>query len=62
MITVCGWARETRLAAKDTLLFVKLVDGSNAFPLQVVIENTVPNWEDVKKAKIGYSFRLTGKL
>ena len=29
-ITVVGWARETRLQAKDTLLFVKLVDGSNA--------------------------------
>lgn len=44
VITVCGWARETRLAAKDTIVFVKLTDGSNAHPLQVVIENTVKNW------------------
>jgi asparaginyl-tRNA synthetase len=62
VVTVTGWARETRLAAKDSLLFVKLIDGSNTEPLQVVIEKTIPNWEDVKKAKIGYSFKLTGKI
>ena len=44
VITVCGWARKTRPAMKDTLLFVELVDGSNAVPLQVVIESTVKNW------------------
>jgi hypothetical protein len=43
-VTVVGWARETRLQAKDTLLFVKLVDGSNNTPLQVVIENKIANW------------------
>ena len=62
MITVSGWAREARLAAKDTIVFVKLVDGSNTVPLQVVIENTVKNWDEVKKAKLGYSFKLTGKV
>lgn len=62
VITVTGWARETRLAAKDTLLFIKLVDGSNTNPLQVVIESSILNWEDVKKAKIWYSFKLTGKI
>lgn len=61
-MTVCGWAREARLAAKDTIVFVKLIDGSNTVPLQVVIENTVKNWEEVKKAKIGYSFKLSGKV
>ena len=62
VITVVGWARETRLQAKDTLLFVKLVDGSNNTPLQVVIENKIANWQDLKKAKKDYSFRLTGKV
>jgi len=38
------------------------VDGSNTVPLQVVIESTVKNWDEVKKAKLGYSFKLTGKL
>lgn len=38
------------------------MDGSNTVPLQVVIENTVKNWEEVKKAKVGYSFKLTGKI
>jgi len=32
------------LQAKDTVLFVKLVDGSSNNPLQVVIENTISNW------------------
>lgn len=61
-VTVVGWARETRLQAKDTLLFVKLVDGSNSDALQVVIQDTVPNWEEVKKANVSYSFKLTGKV
>ena len=62
VVTVVGWAREARLQSKDTLLFVKLIDGSNNTPLQVVIENKIPNWEDLKKAKKDYSFRLTGKV
>lgn len=37
VITVSGWAREARLQGNDTLLFIKLVDGSNTTPLQVVI-------------------------
>lgn len=45
VVTITGWAREARLAAKDTLVFVKLVDGSNVEPIQVVIEKTIPNWE-----------------
>lgn len=44
VVTVAGWAREARLAAKNTILFVGLVDGSNTVPLQVVIEQTIPNW------------------
>jgi asparaginyl-tRNA synthetase len=59
---VVGWAREARLQAKDTLLFIKLIDGSNNVPLQVVIEDKIPNWEEFKKAKLGYSFKITGKI
>ncbi len=62
VVTVVGWAREARLQAKDTLLFVKLIDGSNNVPLQVVIEDKIPNWEEFKKAKLGYSFKITGKI
>lgn len=62
IVTVVGWAREARLQAKDTLLFVSLVDGSNNVPLQVVVENKVANWEDLKKSKRGYSFRITGRI
>lgn len=62
VVTVVGWAREARLAAKDTLLFIGLVDGSNTVPLQVVIEKNIPSWEEFKKAKKDYSFKLTGKI
>ena len=62
VVTVVGWARETRMAAKDTILFVKLIDGSNNTPLQVVIEDKIANWDDFKKAKKDYSFKLTGKV
>ena len=44
IITVSGWAREARLQGNDTLLFIKLIDGSNTVPLQVVIEKAVANW------------------
>jgi aspartyl/asparaginyl-tRNA synthetase len=30
--------------------------------LQVVVENTIENWEDLKKAKTGYSFRFKGRI
>lgn len=43
-VTVCGWALNAKLQQNDSLLFVSLVDGSNAVPLQVVIENTVADW------------------
>jgi hypothetical protein len=61
-IVVAGWANSTRLQAKDTLIFVELVDGTSPTPLQVVISNKIANWEDVKKAKKSYSFRIKGRL
>ncbi len=43
-------------------MFIGLVDGSNNVPLQVVVEQTIPNWEDFKYAKKDYSFKFTGKV
>lgn len=61
-VVVAGWANSTRLQAKDTLIFVELVDGTSPTPLQVVISDKVLNWEEVKKAKKSYSFRIRGKI
>jgi asparaginyl-tRNA synthetase len=61
-ILVAGWANSTRLQAKDTLIFIELVDGTSPTPLQVVISDKVANWEEVKKAKKSYSFRIKGRL
>ena len=61
-IVVAGWANSTRLQGKDTLIFVELMDGTSPNPIQVVITDKVSNWEEVKKAKKAYSFRIRGKL
>lgn len=61
-ILVAGWANSTRLAEKDTLIFIELVDGTSPTPLQVVANNQLAGWEDLKKAKKAYSFRIKGTL
>lgn len=61
-ITVAGWAHSTRLQDKDTLLFIELTDGTSSVPLQIVVTHTVGDWEEVKKSKKAYSFRIKGKL
>lgn len=62
VITVAGWANSTRLQDKDTLLFIELTDGTASKILQVVVKNTVADWEEVKKSKKSYSFRIKGQL
>ena len=52
----------SQISCQNTILFVGLVDGTNTVPLQVVIEETIPNWEEFKKVKRDYSLKLTGKV
>lgn len=61
-ITVAGWANSTRLQENNTLLFIELVDGTSPIPLQIVVKNTAPNFEELKKSKKSYSFRIFGKV
>jgi hypothetical protein len=61
-ILVAGWANSTRMAEKDTIIFIELIDGTSSTPLQVVASSDLPNWEDLKKAKKSYSFRIKGTL
>lgn len=61
-ITVAGWANSARLQENDTLLFIELVDGTSPVPLQIVVKNTVSNFQELKKTKRSYSFRIFGKI
>jgi asparaginyl-tRNA synthetase len=43
-------------------LFIELVDGTSPVPLQIVVKSTLSNFEDLKKTKRSYSFRISGKV
>jgi asparaginyl-tRNA synthetase len=61
IIEVAGWARTTRMGGKD-FAFIELTDGSGATTLQVVVDSTMPNFDQVAAARTGASFKIKGKL
>ena len=61
IITVAGWARSTRLGGEG-LFFIELNDGSCQSCLQVVASGTIAGFEEFSAAKVGSSFKATGKL
>ena len=61
-ITVEGWVR-TRRDTKAGLSFVNVSDGSSFNPLQVIAEQTLPNYEsEIKRLTTGCSVRVVGEL
>jgi glutathione S-transferase len=63
-VTVAGWVRSTRNAAKGTVLFVELSDGSTNESIQCVLEEgKTENFEDCKNSGgTGASFQMIGTL
>src|SRR5947209_7173543 len=59
-ILVEGWVR-TRRDAK-TFSFIELNDGSSLKNLQIVAQDTLPNYSDVQKLQTGASISVRGKL
>lgn len=60
-VTIAGWVRTRRDAKKFS--FLELNDGSTACSMQVIIDNTLPNYAtDVIKATVGASMQITGEL
>lgn len=59
-VTVCGWSRSVRKQGGGSLCFVVLSDGSSAANLQVVVESTVENFDQVLKCGAGCSFKFSG--
>jgi len=54
-VRVCGWVR-TRRDSKGGFSFIDLNDGSSFDNVQVLAENTLPNYEsEIIKAGIGSS-------
>lgn len=61
-VTVKGWVR-TRRDSKAGCSFIALSDGSGFKPLQIVAQNTLPNYQDeILKITTGCSIIVTGKL
>ena len=58
--TVTGWARTIR--AMKNLGFLTLNDGSCFKNLQVVLEKTLANYDEVSSQNVGAAFIVTGKL
>ena len=59
-VTVAGWARTIR--AMKNLGFLTLNDGSCFKNLQVVLEKTLANYDEVSSQNEGAAFIVTGKL
>ncbi|RKI42765.1 asparagine--tRNA ligase [bacterium D16-51] len=59
-ITVCGWVRSIR--DSKTFGFISLHDGTFFSPLQVVYDNTLPNFQDICKLNISAALTVTGTL
>ena len=59
-ITVCGWVR-TRRDAKG-FSFIELNDGSTLKNLQVIVDEGIPAYSQIKNANTGASVRVSGAL
>jgi len=59
-VTVCGWARSIRESKQ--VAFLMLNDGSHFDSLQVVVDSSLANFQEVVKAGTGAAFRVTGAL
>ncbi len=60
-LTVCGWVRTVR--DQKNFAFIELNDGSTLSNLQIIAEQTLPDYSDLmQKLATGASIRATGKL
>ncbi len=59
-IFVQGWIR-TKREAKD-FLFIELNDGSCLANIQIIVPDTIADYENIKKVNTGYSISVTGAL
>jgi asparaginyl-tRNA synthetase len=61
VITICGWIRTVR--AQKNFSFVEINDGSTFSSLQIVVDSSMPSYEELmKKLSTGASISVTGEL
>ncbi|CAI2366434.1 unnamed protein product [Moneuplotes crassus] len=61
-ITICGWTRTIRYGGKGAFSFLEINDGSCFKNLQVVIDKSINNFDQLKSEGVGTSFKITGTL
>ena len=59
-IEIAGWVRNLRNSKK--IAFIELNDGSYFKPVQVVLEDSLDNYNDIVNLNIGSSIIVYGKL
>ena len=59
-VTICGWVRTNRAQAQFG--FLNINDGSYFENLQVVYDNTLTNFEEISKYRVGVSVCVVGKV
>ncbi|KJP85501.1 asparagine-tRNA ligase [Plasmodium fragile] len=62
IITVCGWSKAVRKQGGGRFCFVNLNDGSCHLNLQVIVDQSIDNYEKLLKCGVGCCFRFTGAL
>ena len=55
-----GWVRNSRF--NKNIGFIELSDGSNFENIQLVLENSLENYEEISKVKLYSSVKAKGKL
>lgn len=58
-LKLSGWVRTSR--ASKTFGFVELNDGSCFKNLQIVFDESLPNFDEIEKISIGSSLEITGE-
>ncbi len=59
-VVICGWVRTNRSQAQFG--FLNINDGSFFENIQVVYDNTLPNFEEISKFRVGVSVSIKGKV
>lgn len=59
-VTVCGWIRNIR--DSKSFGFITLNDGTFFTPLQIVFDDSLPNFNEIRKLNISSSLIVTGTL
>lgn len=59
-VTVMGWVRTKRDAKGFS--FIEINDGSSLANIQVVVDGSLPNYEDIRKLTTGSAVTITGAL